>query len=301
MSVMKIQKNLVLALIITFLITGTTAGAATGMNADELRAEIARLSRVAESIRAQLLKYGSDPSTVVPGTTTTPGSYTGTACLQTNLQMKQGTTGGSVSTLQQFLAQQGVYSASLVTGYFGPATQAGVQKWQATHSVVAYGTPATTGYGKVGPATLRAMHAGCSGGTYTGPSGSLTGATTGSSSGTGTGTTTTPKKVPVEKYTLSLNPTRGLAPMSVTVDFSITGSTCTSYMLDWGDNSLPISYNSNKSTDCIPLPIKITRTHIYNTTGTHTVRFKNGKAPITEIREVSDLKVEVIGTPSTSY
>lgn len=291
---MKIQRNLLL-IIIAFVLSTTSVSAATGMNADELRTEIARLSRVAESIRTQLLKYGSDPSTVLPGTITTPGAYAGTACLQTNRQMKRGNSGGSVSTLQQFLAQQGVYSASLVTGYFGPATESGVQKWQASHGVVAYGTPATTGYGNVGPATLRAMHAGCSGGAYTGSSGSLTGGTTSSSTG-GTGITT-PKRVSVEKYTLSLNPTRGLAPMRVTVDFSITGSTCTSYLLDWGDNSLPISYNSNKTEDCVPLPIKITRTHIYNNAGIHIVRFKNGKAPITKIKQVSELKVEVIGTP----
>ncbi len=275
--------------------------AAPGMTADELRAEIARLTRVAENIRAQLLKFGDDPSTVVPGVylsgVTSNENNTGiTACLKTNRQMRRGHKGESVRVLQQFLAQQGVYSADLITGYFGPATERGVQAWQARSGIVSSGTPTTTGYGRVGPITLRAMQAGCPGGVYTGPSGSLV--DTGASSAVAA---PAPKRVPVERYSLSLSATRGIAPMSVTAKFTIEGSTCTSYVLDWGDGSNPVSYNSNKSTDCTSLPINITRTHIYNTPGTYMVRFKNGKAPITKIEQVSELTVEVLGVPQTSY
>ena len=300
---MKIQKIL-LFIFISFLISTTNVSAATGMTADELRAEIARLSRVAETIRAQLIKYGNDPNTVSPSInnsnpnsgTGTVGNYTGAGngCLQTNKQMKRRHSGGSVSTLQKFLVQQRVYSASLVTGYFGPATEAGVQAWQASHGIVSSGTPASTGYGKVGPSTLQAMHAGCQGGKYTGPSGSLI----------GNGISTKPKKpkgIQVEKYSLTLNPTRGIAPMTVTADFSITGSTCTSYLLDWGDGALPESYDSGKSGGCTALPIHITKTHIYNATGIHTVLFKTGKAPITKIKTVSNLDITIIGAPRTSY
>ena len=54
---MRIQKVL-LFIFVLFLISTSNASASTGMTADELRAEIARLSRVAEMIRAQLIKYG---------------------------------------------------------------------------------------------------------------------------------------------------------------------------------------------------------------------------------------------------
>ncbi len=289
---MNIKNTFGILFITAFFISSTPVYAVTGMTADELRAEIARLTRVADSIRAQLLKFGDDPSTVLPGVTNPNPIINsgGTACLQTNKQMRRGQSGGSVSTLQQFMVSQGVYSPDLVTGYFGPATERGVQTWQARAGIVSYGTPATTGYGKVGPATLRAMHAGCPGGVYTGPSGSLVD----SNSNTINNTSNTPKTIPVERYTLSLNPTKGIAPMTVTADFSITGSTCTSYVLDWGDGSLPVSYNSNKSTECTPLPINITRTHIYNTPGTYTLKFKNGKGPITKIKQVSELKIEAL-------
>ncbi len=287
--------------IFSFAFTGAFAYAFTGMTAEELRAEIARLTRVAESIRAQLLKYGDDPSTVVPGESDTPitmpGAYIGKACLQTNLQMERGQRGGSVKTLQQFLAQQGVYPPNLITGYFGRITEQAVQRWQAKNGIIDYGTPQTTGYGRVGPSTLRAMQAGCPGGVYTGPSGSLIG---GRLSGTSKNTSGQ-SRVQVERYTLSLNPTRGIAPLTVTADLNITGSTCTSYLLDWGDGSLPVSYNSNKSDDCVPLPISIKRTHIYNTAGEYKVIFKTGKAPLTRINAVSDIDVEVIGVPVSSY
>lgn len=65
---------------------------------------------------------------------------------------------GEVSKLQQFLSQdKNVYPEGLVTGYFGPITEDAVQRWQATHSIVATGTPATTGFGVVGPQTRGEM------------------------------------------------------------------------------------------------------------------------------------------------
>ncbi len=251
------------------------AQAFTGMTADELRSEIARLTNVADAIRAQLRQLGDIPN---------PSSF----CMQSNLQMKRGHSGSSVSRLQQFLVQSGVYPADLVTGYFGPATEAGVQRWQATNGVVSYGTPNSTGFGRVGPSTLRAMHRGCPGGSYIGPSGTLTNSSTQPSA-------SNVDNIIVEKYSLSLNPTRGTAPLRVTADFTINGSTCTSYLLDWGDGSSPVSYNSSKSTDCKPKTIKVSKAHLYRSVGTSSVIFKTGKAPISKIKKVNELRVDAIG------
>jgi len=63
------------------------------------------------------------------------------------------TTGGDISRLQQFLG-------SKVTGYFGPLTEAAVQRWQAAHGVVSSGMADTTGFGYVGPKTRAAMSCG---------------------------------------------------------------------------------------------------------------------------------------------
>jgi len=68
---------------------------------------------------------------------------------------------GQVTKLQQFLAlDASIYPEGRVTGYFGPATLAGVQRWQSRHSIVSSGDPDTTGYGFAGPKTRLAMACG---------------------------------------------------------------------------------------------------------------------------------------------
>lgn len=57
------------------------------------------------------------------------------------------TTGGQVSELQRYLGVEPV------SGYFGPITEAAVQKFQRENGVVSSGTPESTGYGVVGPKT----------------------------------------------------------------------------------------------------------------------------------------------------
>ncbi len=66
-----------------------------------------------------------------------------------------GASGSQVTELQQFLATDvNIYPSGLVTGYFGPLTQAGVKRFQAAQGIVSSGSPSTTGYGRVGPSTM---------------------------------------------------------------------------------------------------------------------------------------------------
>lgn len=66
-----------------------------------------------------------------------------------------GSTGSNVTELQTYLAKDSsIYPEGLVTGYFGSLTQAAVQRFQVAQGIVSAGTPATTGYGRVGPATM---------------------------------------------------------------------------------------------------------------------------------------------------
>lgn len=59
-----------------------------------------------------------------------------------------------VKTLQEILSKDSaIYPEKLVTGYFGPLTQAAVRRFQAKYEIVSAGTPQTTGYGLVGPKT----------------------------------------------------------------------------------------------------------------------------------------------------
>src|SRR3989344_3794222 len=67
-----------------------------------------------------------------------------------------GSRGADVATLQQFL-HSSYDDFPAPTGYFGAITQAAVRQWQSEHDIVSSGTPATTGWGVVGPRTSAAM------------------------------------------------------------------------------------------------------------------------------------------------
>lgn len=80
-----------------------------------------------------------------------------------------GSSGSEVRELQTFLAADAtLYPEGLVTGYYGTLTQRAVERYQCTSNIVCSGTPATTGYGSVGPRTMASINAHMSGG---GPSG----------------------------------------------------------------------------------------------------------------------------------
>lgn len=73
-------------------------------------------------------------------------------------QLDVGDSGDEVTELQAYLATDPVlYPEGLVTGYFGPLTQAAVERFQCRHDIVCSGSPATTGYGRVGPETLSVL------------------------------------------------------------------------------------------------------------------------------------------------
>lgn len=74
--------------------------------------------------------------------------------------LRVGSTGAQVTALQQFLAADpAIYPQGLVTGYFGPLTEAAVMRYQCQRQIVCSGTAATTGYGQMGPRTLAAINA----------------------------------------------------------------------------------------------------------------------------------------------
>ncbi len=76
--------------------------------------------------------------------------------------LARGAQGPDVTKLQEFLIRAGNLPAGNNTGFFGPLTEAAVQAWQAAKGIVIDGTPATTGWGVVGPKT-RALLAQCNG------------------------------------------------------------------------------------------------------------------------------------------
>lgn len=71
-----------------------------------------------------------------------------------NRSLDVGSSGSDVTQLQTYLATNSSwYPEGIVSGYFGPLTQAAVQRFQAAQGIVSSGSPSTTGYGRVGPQT----------------------------------------------------------------------------------------------------------------------------------------------------
>lgn len=87
------------------------------------------------------------------------GSATSACALARTLGV--GSRGSDVAALQQFLITQGLLAPDAGTGYFGLLTQAAVQAYQTNNGIVRSGTPATTGFGAVGPKTRAYLASHC--------------------------------------------------------------------------------------------------------------------------------------------
>lgn len=75
-----------------------------------------------------------------------------TSCLKLTSDLFVGSTGASVTDLQNFLKSKGHFNQE-ATGYYGPITQKSVELYQKAEGIVLNGTPETTGFGRVGPTT----------------------------------------------------------------------------------------------------------------------------------------------------
>ena len=143
-------------------------------------AQAAPLSTTQINAITNLLQaFGADPAVVanvqavLEGTTSTSsvsttngsGSLTGSmrrsissSCSVLSSDLHIGSVGSEVSRLQSFLSKdKSIYPDGIVTGYFGRMTEDAVRRWQAAHNLVSTGTPATTGFGFVGPHTRSEM------------------------------------------------------------------------------------------------------------------------------------------------
>ncbi len=135
-------------------------------------------------------------------------------CPTFDRSLRFGSRGSDVSSLQQFLLQQGFFHAS-ATGYFGVATQAALQKWQAQEGVVASGSVQTTGWGVFGARSRAHLNQLCSGNLGNG------GGNGGGSGGA--------------SQSFSADPMNGAAPLSVTFTTGDSIASSANYSVDFGD------------------------------------------------------------------
>lgn len=88
-------------------------------------------------------------------TATAIGASTPTASIPTKVfltkYLSRGASGAEIRALQEYLAKDAsIYPEKSVSGYFGPATERAVKKFQATNKIA---TAGSAGYGAVGPKT----------------------------------------------------------------------------------------------------------------------------------------------------
>jgi hypothetical protein len=89
-------------------------------------------------------------SAIITTSTKSSGSFKKASVVFTTL-IYRGSSGKSVTALQQFLAQDStIYPEGLVTGFFGPATERAIGRFQQKYGIAGAGQP---GYGMLGPKT----------------------------------------------------------------------------------------------------------------------------------------------------
>jgi plastocyanin len=243
----------------------TSTPVASG-NTAQLTAQIQSLLAEITALQQQAGTSGAVTTPVYTGTTGVSSATSGvnaSACPLIGRALGLGSSGDDVSRLQQFLARDAsIYPEGQITGYYGTLTQTAVERWQTKYNIVSSGSPATTGYGVVGPRTAAAISLQCS--------------TMGAGTSTGTGATTgTGTQTPVGGF-IQVTPITGNAPLSVTVNATVNTTTAcggATYTLSYGDNTVPQTIivqpgNCQQETQ--------TFTHVYPYGGTFLVTLSAG-------------------------
>jgi len=119
---------------------------------ETLLAQVAALQEQLDTLKkARGAEHSSAPSSVPPA-----------QCIDLAYNLgvddTDGVTNGEVTKLQQFLALfPDVYPEARITGYFGPATERAIQRWQRLKNIVSSGDAESTGFGFVGRKTRAAL------------------------------------------------------------------------------------------------------------------------------------------------
>lgn len=205
----------------------------SALTAEEVQAQIQALLRQLTMLQEQLRQLGGgSTSPANPPPATLPGER----CYRVDRPLFQGVRGDDVRALQDELRAQGFFNEQ-TTGYFGPVTEAAVRRFQETRGIVSGGTPATTGYGMVGPQTSRSIWV-CGGGQANQP--------------------------------LRAVPTRGEAPLEVAFYTNFGKLRSSSPVLEYGDGTSERVAECYAPTDFCESPGK--NVHTYTQDGTYTAK-----------------------------
>ncbi len=145
----------------------------------QIQALLQEITALQAQVNSQGLVSGPTPaSTNAAAGNSNSNSGSGQECLKLKYSLYFGstdaTTNGEVSKLQKFLQWTTDYEYPTITGFYGPATEAAVKRFQTKYNIVTSGSPDTTGWGAVGPKTKKVIEELSCKGTTPGGSPSLT-------------------------------------------------------------------------------------------------------------------------------
>lgn len=200
---MSYTKRVIIGLAAAALLTSPFIASADTLS--DLQAKIQALLSQLSALQSQVQQLQVTPSQT-PVQIQAAAPAVAIRCPVITRTLAYGANGSDVSQLQTFLSQQGVYSDE-VTGFFGAKTQAALQTWQAQQGLASSGTPATTGWGVLGPRSQSTLARLC------------------------------PPPQP-QSGSFSATPSAGKAPLDVKFKVTVpTGGTGDTYMIDFGDGS----------------------------------------------------------------
>ena len=200
--------------------------------------------------RIAALQSSSHPSS---SATTTPQSYQN--CWVPSRTLMYGSRGDDVTSLQQYLAQEGFYTGS-TTGYFGAQTRDAVGRWQSHHGISMWGR---LGFGMFGPQSRSWYTGNCKPGSQ--------------------------PQQPVSNPTFSADKISGPSPLTVSFTASDTIASTSTYSVDFGDGqSAQMSSGS-----CVGIAATFggqggircsySASHTYTATGTYTAKLLKNTCP----------------------
>ena len=129
---------------------------ASALTVEDIKAQIQGILERIEALKAQVLAGGTGSAT-----SSTSALPAGLPCLSLARALSLGSRGDDVRELQKFLIAAKLLAGDSATGYFGPLTEASIQRFQALQNLVSSGDAATTGFGFVGPKTREAILKSC--------------------------------------------------------------------------------------------------------------------------------------------
>jgi len=294
MSYHKTHKSLA-ALAVATLFAAAPAASLAQQNVQDDAETIQSLSRQVQELKKLLDVLAAAFSDATPSASNfDPRSADLELRMQIVRTLRYGSRGDDVRSLQRFLISRGFLTEDAATGFFGSQTEAAVQAYQRANNIISAGSPATTGFGVVGPKTRRFILAesGAAGvqdrefGQTQGDRSDDRSVVPGSSGSAGT---ISPKPWSDTFGTLSLSPN----PVAVGATLKATvgirqqcNQARDAYTITWGDGTAATNVAATPGNrmwcEAADMPVYLSHTHAYSRAGTYTVTLTTGGKTATQ-------------------